>query len=122
MRTLLASLVFMTGCGCGGFSGGSDRVYASNSDALTICENGGFVATIAGATTEGRYDEATLVGTRGDTGAVAFTMTTNADGTVSTKPLSDNDWTLLSLNPTELDHADVQCTDLTTRAWWSQQP
>jgi hypothetical protein len=121
MRSFIASLLFSTlaGCSCGAFAGGGDTVYSRSSDSLILCENGGFVANLSTGVVEGRYDAATMTGVRGDTGAVAFVLSDNPDGTVSTPQLGDGAWQKMALNQTELDHADVQCSDLMTRAWWT---
>jgi hypothetical protein len=58
---------------------------------------------------------------RGDDGTVAFAMLFNSDGTVSTPDLSGGVWEEAMLDATALDHADVQCQDLETRAWWTAQ-
>ena len=129
MRNLIASLVLATlatGCSCGAFNGGGDTVYARNSDSLILCENGGFVATVSTGAIEGRYTEDTTgtgggTAVRGDTGTVAFTLTENSDGTVTTSGLGDGTWNHMTLSKTDLDHADVQCSDLLTRSWWSAQ-
>jgi len=127
MRNLIASVLLatlVTGCSCGAFSGGGDTVYSRNSDSLILCENGGFVANVPTGAIEGRYTEDTngtgvITAVRGDTGAVAFTLSDNPDGTVATFGLGDGAWNHMTLSKTDLDHADVQCSDLLTRAWWS---
>ena len=129
MRTLLTSLAFATlatGCSCGAFAGGGDTVLSRNADSLVLCENGGFVANLSTGVVEGRYTEATDgsgggTAVRGDTGQVAFVLTENTDGTASTTLIGDQPWTHMSLNKVELDHADVQCTDLQNRPWWGAQ-
>jgi hypothetical protein len=54
----------------------------------------------------------------GPDGQVAFDFITNTDGTVSTPQLGDGAWTSVNMDQVALDHANVQCNDLTTRAWW----
>jgi hypothetical protein len=125
MRSLLLLSTLLTGCVCGAYNGGGDTVYSRNSDSLILCENGGFVATLTTGALEGRYTEDTTgdgggTAVRGDTGELAFVLHANTDGTVSTPELGADPWTHMSLNQTELDHADVLCTDLETRAWWGQ--
>ena len=129
MRTLLASSLLFgllatlaTGCSCGAFSGGGDSVYSRNSDQLILCENGGFVAKLQSQTIEGRYTPSQTgtggTAVRGDTGAIAFTLTENPDGTATTTELGGDAWIHMNLSTTDLDHADVMCSDLLTRAWW----
>ena len=136
MRNALLALAvtvlpFLAGCPgfCGGFSGGSDKVYAHGTDMLIECSNGGFVANLSGSTMEGRLVEiqpATAGDTEyeahaGDTGELEFRVIETADGRMTTPELGNDQWNLLAMNATELDHADVQCQDLETRAWWTAQ-
>jgi len=134
MRTLLAlgflaSLLTLPnlGClGCSAYSGGGDVIYARGQDQLILCENTGFVATINGATIEGKYSEnapgssVTDVGTEGDNGKLAFDLTVASDGTATAPELGSGAWTEVStsMNQVELDHADILCKDLVNRAWW----
>jgi|HubBroStandDraft_6_1064221.scaffolds.fasta_scaffold87628_1 hypothetical protein len=114
LSTLLA------GClGCGGYSGNGDRVFASGSDQLILCENGGFVAMTSAGTTEGKIEDETssTVGIEGDDGAQLFTLV-DEGSTVATEGFGSDDWTVVDENEAQLDHADVLCTDLTSRAWW----
>lgn len=138
MRTLLGFVLFVSatllpnagcpGLGCGGYTGGGDTVYQRGSDALILCENGGFVATLSTGTVEGFYhDEAQVdagpvgYGIEGDNGAHAFDLYQNADGTTTTPQLGAGAWQALALDQTELDHANLQCEDLVNRAWWTAQ-
>jgi hypothetical protein len=75
---------------------------------------------------EGRFitDANGLVtGDEGDTGQQAFTMSWNADGTATMQAqaagVGDGAWTLNDLNQVELDHANVMCSALASRSWWS---
>jgi hypothetical protein len=129
MRTLLAlatvtALSSLTGClTCGGFTGGGDRVLARNSDAIILCENTGFIATTAAGVVEGRYvteADGSITATRGDTASTAFVLTWDGNGTATTTDLGDGTWTQRDMNQVELNHADIQCTDLANRSWWSQ--
>lgn len=136
MRTLLAAVLLASaallpnaGClGCSAYKGGGDTVYQRGGDALILCENGGFVATLSTATIEGFYHEQAAVddgpvgyGIEGDNGAHAFDLYQNADGTATAPQLGEGSWQALTLNQTELDHANVQCEDLANRAWWTAQ-
>jgi len=135
MRSLLAlfalgSATLLTACplGCGGFSGGDDRVYQrNNTDQLILCDNGGFVVTTPGETLQGTYvytvpgSAGTLTGygVEGDTGQVAFHLQDNDDGTVTTPELGAQPWQSESLDQTELDHANLACENLESQAWWT---
>jgi hypothetical protein len=137
MRTLLtlsllfASLLPATGClpigGCGAFNGNTDKVYARGSDSLILCSNGGFVANVSSGAIEGRYMEnavgsdAAGFGIRGENGQLAFDLYTNADGSIRTPQLGETAWQDAKLDQYALDHADVQCTDLVNRTWWTAQ-
>ena len=118
---LLASMLFATGCPgfCGGFSGSDATVYQRGSESLILCGNGGFVANLSTGSIEGKRigDDAV----RGDDGSFAFQLQINADGTATTPELEGGAWTEAMLDATALDHADVQCQDLETRAWWTAQ-
>jgi len=128
MRFFLASILLAlatqaSGCiGCGGYTGGGDRVYLQGDSMLILCANDGFVATLAdGTTLEGTYAEANDAGTatEGATGELAFGYTIAADGTLTSPDLAAGGaWAEQSLDKTALDHADIRCTDLTQRAWW----
>jgi hypothetical protein len=123
-KLLAAVLVLFTGCSCGAFSGKDDRVYARSSDTLILCDNGGFVADVATGTIEGRYavnPDTSITATRGDDPSATYTLSFQADNTLATTNLGDGAWNELTLSKTELDHADVRCTDLASRAWWSAQ-
>jgi hypothetical protein len=129
-NVLLASLLLATaslasGCiGCGGYSGAGDRVYQRGTESLILCENGGFVANTASGSIEGRYlqdESGQWFATRGDDGQLAFDIAYGADGSLSAPQLGETAWTSAALDATALDHADVQCQDLETRAWWTAQ-
>ena len=128
-------------CTCGGFSGGGDQVLARGSDMLILCDNGGFYANVAPTRTggqtavvvEGRFTTdggGVVTGAEGDNGQRAFTLTWNRDGTATTQPgeaapqvgdVGAGTWTLNDLNQVELDHANIMCTDLASRSWWTVQ-
>ena len=123
---LLASMVsalFLSGClGCSAYNGANDTVYARGGDSLVVCGNGGFVANLSTGTIEGRIEAGTgdaENAVRGDTGQVAFQLIENTDGTATTPELGTIPWQDTHADKTALDHADVQCTDLETRAWWT---
>ena len=124
MRTLLASVVLApllltAGClGCSAFSGGGDKVYQRDqTEQLTLCENGGFVATLSTGTIEGKIINGQAI--EGDNGQVYFALQNNTDGTVTTPELGGDSWQPEQLNQTALDHADVACQTLEQRAWWN---
>ena len=125
-NVVLASILSATlsAC-CGAYTGGGDRVYARNgSEMLVLCENGGFVANLTTSTIEGRYTAVspdTGTATNGANGQLAFDFLENTDGTASTPQLGDTPWTKMSLSQTDLDHANVMCTDLESRPWWTAQ-
>ena len=131
MRTTLAAVALaalaslQTACSCGAFAGGGDRVYASGTDQLILCENGGFSATVGTTTIEGYYtDESTgpiaVVGTEGDNDTHAFDLSNNLDGTATIPQFGAQPWMKLSLDKWHLNHADIACQNLETRTWWSQ--
>jgi hypothetical protein len=118
---LAASIFLLAGCPlCGGYSGNGDRVFASGSDQLIICENGGFVAMTSTGTTEGKIEVETesTVGIEGDDGAQLFTLVDEGNQ-VETTGFGSDDWVEVDENEAQLDHADVSCTDLTSRSWWT---
>lgn len=125
MKTLLTALLptamTLTGCLCGGWEGGDDQVLrTTNGDAMQLCGNGGYSVMMANGTLlEGHLsNDGTLVaGTVGETGARAFTMKTELDGSRTSTELGGV-WSTVTLDQVELDHAHVQCADLETRAWW----
>lgn len=125
MKTLLTALLpaamTLTGCLCGGWEGQDDQVLrTANGDAMQLCSNGGYSVMMANGTLlEGHIsnDGTTVAGSAGETGARAFTMTTEADGSKSSPELGTG-WTPVTLDQVELDHAHVQCVDLEARAWW----
>ncbi|HEY5927185.1 MAG TPA: hypothetical protein VIV11_36105 [Kofleriaceae bacterium] len=130
VASLLVMLVLtQTGCpgpfGCGGFEGTNNRVYQRNdTEMLILCDNGGFVATLADRMVEGVYADnydGTGSALNGEDGALAFDVHQNADYTLSTPQLGGASWTQMNLSPTALDHSDVLCQDLQYRAWWSAQ-
>ncbi|HEY1815992.1 MAG TPA: hypothetical protein VGG74_26770 [Kofleriaceae bacterium] len=124
-----ASTLLLAGCplGCSGYSGNGDHVFARGSDQLILCANDGFVATIASTTIEGVQDadttDATTTGVEGDDGQTIFTYTIGLDDTYELGGIGSG-WTEVdgSYTSAELDHADVLCTDLTSRSWWSTAP
>ena len=124
-KALLTTLLLMSGCLCGGYDGGGNKVYQrSGAELLILCENGGFVANLTSSTIEGRYMEQTPdvgIGVDGATGDLAFDFTDHHDGTASTPQLGDTPWTQMNLDQVALDHANVQCTDLEAREWWTAQ-
>jgi len=133
MKTLLAATLLLstlaTGCLCGGFSGGNDRVLARNNDSIILCENTGFIATLTSqqgaGVIEGTYAiavDSSIIATRGDNASAAFVLMWVGDGTATTTNLGTGAWTERQMNTTELDHADIQCQDLASRSWWSQSP
>ncbi|HSN25145.1 MAG TPA: hypothetical protein VLT45_02635 [Kofleriaceae bacterium] len=127
--TAVTLLPFLAGCPgfCGGFSGGSDKVYAHASDSLIICSNGGFVASLASGSIEGRLvsiapataGDTEFEAHRGETGDLEFRLIETPDDVATTPELGNEQWTLEMLDATALDHADVLCQDLETRAWWT---
>ena len=132
MRTLLlastaaAAALLLPGCLTCGFEGQDDIVKRrDNGDAMILCANGGYAATLAtGDILEGKYgySETGLVGTIGETGAVRFTLTTDVrDGLGYSDELGDG-WATVTLDAYELDKAHIQCTDLETRAWFYAGP
>jgi hypothetical protein len=128
--TLLPALL-LTGCplGCGGYTGSGDRMLRRGNDALLLCENGGYVAMFEnGSTLEGRYEEnlpgstVTGIGVDGPSGARLFSLTFADDGTATADGMGDGTWledSAFESDQVALDHADVQCNDLSTRAWWN---
>ena len=121
----LATAALASGClGCGGFSGAGDRVYQRGTESMILCENGGFVANLTSGSVEGRYQEIAsgeYVADRGDTGELAFDFEYDSAGNLDAAALGATAWSEVQLDQTALDHADVQCQDLTTRAWWTAQ-
>jgi hypothetical protein len=119
--SLLAIASLASGCiGCGAYSGAGDAVYQQGTQSLIVCENGGIVANLTAGTIEGTYQQLTdedYVATRGDNGQRAFGWT--IDGTGTFQSMDIGTWTEVHLDQTALDHADVQCKDLTTRSWWA---
>ncbi len=120
IASLLAATVFLSGCPlvptCGGFNGGGDKVYTHGTELLIECENGGYVMTLADGNREGRLSPDRVTGEDGATGAKAFDLVTSPDGTLTALGRT---WTVDDMNATGLDHADVLCSDLTTRSWWA---
>mgnify|MGYP001552320453 CR=1 FL=1 len=128
-NVLLASAVMVsvlgsTGCLCGAYNGAGDKVYSRDSESMILCENGGFVANMTNGAIEGRFMQdasGQWLATRGDDGQLAFDFTYAADGSLDAPQLGAAAWTLKTMDQTSLDHADVQCSDLETRAWWTAQ-
>jgi hypothetical protein len=135
MRTVLAIVVLgsltltLPGCPvgvCGAYQGGQDVVYARGSDQLIVCENGGYAADVAGTTHEGFYTDnpagtaIAVVGIDGATSQHAFDLSKDGTDSAVIPQFGSGDWMLLSLDKTSLDHADVRCQDLETRAWWNR--
>lgn len=122
---LAATATLASGCfGCSAYSGAGDRVYQRGTESMILCENGGFVANTTTASIEGKYQQDTSgnwFATTGDTGALATDITFESDGSVEAAQLGATVWTEVQLDKTALDHADVQCNDLTTRSWWNAQ-
>jgi hypothetical protein len=127
MKTaLLASAITLlaSGCVCGAYNGAGDKVYARGSESMILCSNGGFVANLSSGSVEGRFMQdasGAWIATRGDDGQLAFDFSYAADGSLDAPQLGDAAWAPKSLDQTALDHADVQCTDLETRAWWTAE-
>ncbi len=137
MRTVLLAVLLASaatlaiGCdlpigGCGGYVGGNDRVMARGTDALILCENGGFAVTLASGNLEGRYaldtfDTTIVHGTMTDTQTVAFTLVESTDGTSSAAELGAGAWTDVALDQVAIDHANTQCVNLESRTWWLPQ-
>jgi hypothetical protein len=132
MRILLAAmavalLLFLPGCplGCGAYDGQGDRTFRRGDDSMILCVNGGYAATLSTGIMEGRYEVDYATGapvfhaTIGITGAPAFNLTEHTDGTASAPELGVLAWESVVLDQTDLDHADLQCLDLETRAWWT---
>jgi hypothetical protein len=139
MRTLLAlsllpMALLLEGCplGCDAYDGAGDTTFRRGNDAMIVCSNGGYAATLSTATgglaagiLEGRTaalsnaEGGALRGSIGDTGTLAFTLTERADGSWASPELGDG-WTIETLDQTDLDHAHLQCTDLEARPWWTQ--
>src|SRR5262245_15073483 len=123
LASMLSALLLLPGCplGCGAYNGDGDAMYHRGDDSLLLCSNGGFVATIGMRVIEGRFEDGVdgIVGTSGDTGARAFSLQHADNGTLRSAELGDG-WETVALDQTALDHADVRCTDLETRAWWAQ--
>jgi hypothetical protein len=125
----LAPLLLVEGCipfGCGGYSGGGDKVYQNGNDTLIVCSNGGFVALANGSMTlEGKVtdsdsgSDAVVTGNDGATGAVDFELTTSGDGTTTVPTLAPGQWSEASLDAAQLDHYDWYCQQLPSQSWWS---
>jgi hypothetical protein len=127
MRHLVALIAvassLITGCvfGCGAYDGEGDRTFRRGNESMILCTNGGFAMTLDSGIVEGRYtnDGVSNIGTVGDTGARAFTLTINTDGTAEAPELGMLAWEEVTLDKTDLDHAHLQCEDLETRGWWT---
>lgn len=124
LLALVLALTVTSGCLCGGYTGGGDKVLSRNSDSITLCENSGFIATTAAGVVEGRFqNDATgaVVATRGDDASIAFVLTWGTGDTATTTLIGDGTWTQRDMNMVELDHADIQCQALVSRSWWSAE-
>lgn len=125
-NALLASavMVLASGCLCGAYNGAGDKVYSRGSESMILCENGGFVANLTTGSVEGRVMEdasGQWFATKGDDGQLAFDFSYATDGSLDAPQLGDTAWTPRTMDQTSLDHADVQCSDLETRSWWTAQ-
>ena len=125
-NALLASavMVLASGCLCGAYNGAGDKVYSRGSESMILCENGGFVANMTSGSLEGRVMQdasGQWFATNGDDGQLAFEFSYAADGSLDAPQLGATAWTPKTMDQTSLDHADVQCTDLETRSWWTAQ-
>jgi len=125
-NALLASavMVLASGCLCGAYNGAGDKVYSRGSESMILCENGGFVANMTSGSLEGRVMQdasGQWFATNGDDGQLAFDFSYAADGSLDAPQLGATAWTPKTMDQTSLDHADVQCTDLETRSWWTAQ-
>lgn len=114
----LTASISATGClpiaGCSAYSGTGDMAYQRGNDALIVCANGGYTATLGTVTQEGMASNGEL--TDGPTGAVASTLG-YVDG--SATAFGDGAWANVPPDQTVLNHADSLCQDLATRAWWN---
>lgn len=122
MRNVLFAFLatIVSGCICGGYDGGGNRVYERNgAEMLILCDNGGYVATLTSNMLEGKFTG--YSGTIGETGELAFDFVQNEDQTVTTPQLGDSRWTWMNLDTVGLDHANVLCENLETRDWWTAQ-
>jgi hypothetical protein len=120
-------MTLLPGCpiaACGGWEGRGDTMLRNDrGDAVMLCENGGYAASIGTTTSEGTFDWTDVVrASSPETGAqtFAFTSSISADGSTYTYASAElaGSWTAATLDKVELDHAHVQCADLQTRAWW----
>src|SRR6185312_1393328 len=94
--TVLPLLAACPGLGCGGFTGGGDKVYARGTESLILCENGGFVANTTTGSFEGRYSEdinGKWFATNGATGELAFDFSYATDGSLDAPQLGTTAWT-----------------------------
>lgn len=122
MRMLLPAVsalpLLLSACLCGSYEGQGDVMYRRGTDSLMLCQSGGFSAVMGTSFIEGRYHQAAdLEASNGETGARAFTLKSELDGTWSSPELGAG-WEIATLDKTELDHAHVQCADLELRPWW----
>jgi len=136
MRTLAAALLataalLLPGCplaACGAFEGeGDQNLRSASGDAIILCENGGFAATLANGTIyEGRafasYDEA--LGQRvvqladGESGGALMELRLDSATNRWDAAAIGSDFETVTLDEVERDHAHVQCDDLQLRTWW----
>ncbi|MCX5741417.1 MAG: hypothetical protein NT062_02840 [Proteobacteria bacterium] len=110
----LSSLLF-SGCGCSAWNGVGDAAYRRGDDMALVCSNGGFTTRIGERELEGRLEGTRVID--GATGGYAYDLVHDG-ATLRSSALGDG-WTAVELDAVELDHADVLCQDLTTRAWWA---
>src|SRR4051812_12090556 len=100
-------LVSMTGCLCGGYAGGNDRVYQRGDDVLILCENSAFVLKQAGVETDGiasAQPTGAELGTLDDTAEVVFTLTEDHATGTATAPELPGAWTAVQLDTIAIDH------------------
>ncbi len=116
----LTASISATGClpiaGCSAYSGTGDMAYQRGNDALIVCANGGYTATLGTPTQEGRVNGTQL--TNGPTGAIITTQVVD-ETTGNVTAFGDGAWANVPLDQTALNHADSLCQDLATRAWWN---
>lgn len=124
----LLAVTLLPGCplapGCGGYTGGGDRIFRTTEGASAIqCENGAFVLTAADGTTR-ELRQVDHGAQDGATGAFAFDWTIEAaaqpgDAAIAISQTLGGDWREAQANEVQLDYADQVCQEVATRAWWS---
>jgi hypothetical protein len=123
LALILPASLLLPGCPfeCGSYAGAGDVMYRRGDDILFLCANGGFTLSLGGQAIAGRFDQGSdeLDGANGETGARVFSLQVAADGS-ATSPELGTGWAQVPLDKTALDHADGQCTGLTTQPWWTQ--